>query len=136
MHVVSRFGIRWARNPVNIKNLRNGDPGDPDGVYILCDGSLPVYVGRGRIWARIQHHERGRKGRFWDHFSWFAIDDHKQEGEIEALLLRMLPVSLRVLNRQRANFSKAKRCEEPDTETRPPRVRSDKSPHRRKKPRK
>lgn len=119
MRVVSRYGIRWARNPANIKKLRKGDPGDPHGVYILCDGSLPVYVGRGRIWARIRQHERGRKGRYWDHFSWFAVDDHQQESEIEALLLRMLPVSLRILNKQRANFRKARRCKEPDQETRP-----------------
>ncbi len=136
MRVVSRYGIRWARTPANISNLRGDKIADPHGVYILCDGSLPVYVGRGRIWERIRQHEQGRKGRYWDHFTWFAIDDLQQEGEIEALLLRMLPVSLRILNKQRASFIKAMRYREPDTQTRPPRVKSDKYPGRKRKPRK
>jgi hypothetical protein len=132
MRVVLRYGTRWARNTKNIAALRDKLAGDPHGVYMLCDGSMPVYVGRGRIWRRIQSHIRGRKARYWDHFSWFAIDGDGQAAEIEALLLRMFPVYLRMLNGQRANFKKAKSCKEPDTKTRPPRIKMTKSLIRRK----
>lgn len=114
MIIVSRYGIRWARNKANIAALRAKDVGDPRGVYILCDGSMPVYLGRGRIWGRIRRHNRGTKARYWDHFSWFALGDRMVARDIEALLLRMLPFYLRSLNKQRADFSKAKKCREKD----------------------
>src|SRR5208282_6761588 len=114
MAIIVRYGTRWARNPKNIAALKVSDAGDPRGVYVLSDGSMPVYVGRGRIWKRVRRHTRGRKGRYWDHFSWFAVKGKSQAAEIEALLLRMLPFFLRSLNRQRTNFMKAKKCKEID----------------------
>lgn len=80
------------------------------GVYILCDGSMPVYIGRGRIASRITRHQRSKsRGQFWDHFSWYAIPDGRLEADVEALLLRMLPFYLRSLNKQRARFVDARR---------------------------
>ena len=73
--------------------------------YILFDGSTPVYVGRGNIRRRIRRAcQSKRRGQCWDHFSWYAVPDKHHEQEVEALLLRMLPPHLRMLNRQRGKL--------------------------------
>ena len=106
--LITRYGSLWARNSENIKQLR--EDGKLFGVYVLCDGSMPVYIGRGRLSKRITLHMRSkRRGQFWDHFTWFAVSDRKYERDIEALLLRMLPFYLRSLNRLRNHFTDATR---------------------------
>lgn len=107
--LVSKYGSLWARNDSNIKRLRA--EGRLFGVYVLCDGSMPVYIGRGRLASRINRHRRSRsrKSQYWDHFSWYAVSDRRFEADIEALLLRMLPFYLRSLNKQRTRFAKAVR---------------------------
>lgn len=103
------YGTLWARNRENINRLREIDNGRKlTGVYILCDGSMPVYIGRGRIWKRILRHKRSKIRRhFWDHFSWYALHSRLHENELEALLLRLLPFYLRSLNKQRARLPNA-----------------------------
>ncbi len=49
--LVSSYGSLWARNRENISRLRA--MGKLYGVYVLCDGSMPVYIGRGRLSSRI-----------------------------------------------------------------------------------
>jgi len=72
--LVKKYGTRWARNKANIKRLR--DEGNPLGVYVLCDGSMPVYIGKGKLASRLTRHRRSKiRGQFWDHFSWYAIPD-------------------------------------------------------------
>lgn len=106
--LVSIYGTLWARNKQNIQRLRG--EGKLYGVYVLCDGSMPVYIGRGRLLIRIARHQRSKsRGQFWDHFSWYAIPDRRLEPDIEALLLRMLPFYLRSLNKQRTKFADARR---------------------------
>ena len=106
--LVSQYGTLWARNDTNIKALRAR--GDLFGVYILSDGSMPVYIGRGKLSGRLAKHRLSkRRGQYWDHFSWFAIPDRRKEGDVEALLLTMLPFYLRSLNRQRAKFADGER---------------------------
>ena len=106
--LVSSYGTLWARNKQNIQRLRAA--GKLWGVYILCDGSMPVYIGRGRLISRIRRHQRSKsRGQFWDHFSWYAIPDRRFEADVEALLLRMLPFYLRSLNKQRTKFTDARR---------------------------
>src|SRR5260370_21806770 len=84
------------------------------GIYILYDGSTPVYVGKGNIQWRIRDARRSeRRGQSWDHFSWYKILNRKHRHDIEALLLRMLPPYLRLLNRQRGEFLKARRHPRP-----------------------
>ena len=96
--LVSTHGLVWARNKDNIRRLR--EAGRLYGVYVLCDGSMPVYVGRGKLSARISRHQRSKsRGQFWDHFSWYAIPNRRFEADVEALLLRMLPFYLRSLNK-------------------------------------
>lgn len=104
--LVSKYGSLWARNRENIGKLRR--EGKLFGVYVLCDGSMPVYIGRGKLTRRITGHMRSKsRGQFWDHFSWFALADRKFEADVEALLLRMLPFYLRSLNKLRNNFADA-----------------------------
>ena len=106
--LVGSYGTRWARNKQNIRRLR--ELGKLYGVYLLLDGSMPVYIGRGRLSSRIRRHQRSRsRGQFWDHFSWYAIPDRRLEADVEALLLRMLPFFLRSLNKQRTRFTDARR---------------------------
>ena len=106
--LVSAHGLMWARNKDNIHRLRQA--GKLYGVYVLCDGSMPVYIGRGKLSARISRHQRSKsRGQFWDHFSWYAIPNRRFEADVEALLLRMLPFYLRSLNKQRTHFTDARR---------------------------
>lgn len=106
--LVGSYGSLWARNKENIRRLR--EMGKLYGVYLLCDGSMPVYIGRGRLSSRIRRHQHSKsRGQFWDHFSWYAIPDRRFEADVEALLLRMLPFFLRSLNKQRTKFSDARR---------------------------
>jgi hypothetical protein len=106
--LIATHGPLWARNAANLKELRAIErrSGKLYGVYVLCDGSMPVYIGRGRIRTRLRGHRRSKsRGQFWDHFSWFAVSDRRFEADLEALLLRMLPSYLRILNKQRTKFA-------------------------------
>src|SRR4030042_5797036 len=98
--LVSKYGSLWARNSCNLEMLRK--QGKLSGIYVLCDGSMPVYIGRGGLFNRISSHAASRKrGQFWDHFSWFLLSSTDFNRDTEALLLRMLPFYLRSLNRLR-----------------------------------
>src|SRR5215813_3162507 len=111
--LVSTHGLVWARNKDNIRRLR--EAGRLYGVYVLCDGSMPVYIGRGKLSARISRHRRSKsRGQFWDHFSWYAIPDRRFEADVEALLLRMLPFYLRSLNKQRTRFTDGRSTTQPN----------------------
>lgn len=107
--LIHHRGEMWPRNAANIDAvLGSGEGGQ--GIYILFDGSTPVYVGRGNIRQRIrQACKSKRRGQCWDHFSWYVVPDPQHEQELEALLLRMLPPHLRMLNRQRGKLKGAKK---------------------------
>lgn len=100
MSLIKQYGRMWARNLDNIERI----PGHTDGglgVYVLYDGSTPIYVGMGNIRQRIrQHRQHSRRGKMWDHFSWYVPTDPAHMRDIEALLLSTLPFYLRALNRQ------------------------------------
>src|SRR6266700_2390058 len=100
MQIITNYGTMWARNTDNINLIpRSKDGGQ--GIYILFDGSMPVYVGKGNIKARIRAARRSkRRGQMWDRFSWYAVTDPKMMHDIEVLALRMLPRYLRALTRQ------------------------------------
>ena len=107
MQIVTSYGTMWARNPANIRKVpssRNGGKG----VYILFDGSMPVYVGKGNIKRRLLGAKRSkRRGQLWDRFSWYALKDPKMMHDIEVLVLTMLPRYLRPLTRQDGHFLQA-----------------------------
>ena len=99
MQLVKSYRRMWARNDQNFKKLKG--EGKVQGLYILYDGSMPVYVGRGRILSRLEEHRKSKRvGRFWDYFSWYAIPDAGLQKDTEALLIKTLPYYLRLLNKQ------------------------------------
>jgi hypothetical protein len=109
-YLISHRGEMWARNTANIEAVSGRTKGGK-GIYILFDGSTPVYVGRGNIRHRIQEARKDKtRGQCWDHFSWYGVPNKQNEQELEALLLRMLPPHLRMLNRQRGKLYGAKKC--------------------------
>jgi hypothetical protein len=110
--LVCKFGEMWARNLPNINRIPGTKQGG-QGVYILYDGSMPVYVGRGNIKSRIRGARRSKaRGQFWDHFSWYVLDDRKMIHDTEVLFLRMLPSYLRSLTKQKGKFLDAERVKE------------------------
>lgn len=107
MRVVSRYGTMWPRNAENIQKV----PKRNEGVYILFDGSMPMYVGKGNIKWRIQDACKSkRRHQLWDHFNWYSFKNPRLMHDIEVLMLRLLPPNLRSLTRQGGNFVRAKRA--------------------------
>jgi len=125
MKLISARGEMWPRNAEALNAIPGREEGGK-GIYILYDGSTPVYVGKGNIQGRIKDARRSkRRGQSWDHFSWYAIADSKRRHDIEALLLRMLPPYLRILNRQRGKFLNAKKHPLPNNKNPEPIKRPD-----------
>ena len=117
MRIVTAYGTMWARNTKNIRRIPKGGK-DGQGVYILFDGSMPVYAGKGNIRSRIMKARRSkRRSQLWDRFSWYAISDPKMTHDIEVLILRILPPYLRALTRQDGHFSRAESIQQPDKVT-------------------
>jgi hypothetical protein len=69
---------------------------------------MPMYVGKGQIAKRVKGHARpgSSKTRYWDHFSWFVIDNSRFESQLEIILLRSLPYYVRSLNRQTGSLGR------------------------------
>jgi hypothetical protein len=93
MQIVTQYGTMWARNAENIARIPRTSEGGL-GVYILFDGSMPMYVGKGKIkWRIIGASTSERRGQLWDHFSWYAIKNSAM---------------MHALTRQGGNFKNAK----------------------------
>src|SRR5277367_689253 len=107
MRLVRKFGEMWAKNLENISQIPGSQQGG-QGVYILYDGSMPVYVGKGNIRSRVRGARRSKtRGQFWDHFSWYVIKSPEVIHDTEAVFLRMLPPYLRSLTKQSGQFVRA-----------------------------
>lgn len=121
MGLIKQFGERWARNPENIKDKRMpGKRKGGQGVYVLYDGSTPVYIGKGNIRQRLRDADKsGRRGESWNHFSWYVIKDKKLIHDVEVLLIRMLPLYLRYLTRQRGHFQDVRSTDQKTTNRTP-----------------
>jgi len=105
VRLIRKFGEMWARNPENFEDVPGSKAGG-QGVYVLYDGSTPVYVGKGNIRQRLwEAHESKRRGNSWDYFSWYTLKDKQLSHDVEVLLLRMLPPFLRRLTRQSGHFT-------------------------------
>lgn len=112
MRVVRQYGTMWARNDANIEKIPSSTNGGK-GVYVLFDGSMPMYVGKGNIKSRIKKASISkRRKNFWDHFSWYTIKNPAMTHDIEVLMLRILPPNLRALTLQGGNFTGAERLDE------------------------
>jgi hypothetical protein len=108
MSLVTKYGRMWARNDQNFKKLAEEDKLKE--LYILYDGSMPVYVGHGWISTRLERARKSKtRGRFWDYFSWYAIPDEELQKDAEALIIKTLPYYLRLLNRKNESFDGPKR---------------------------
>lgn len=119
MALVGQYGEMWARNDTNISSIP-GSKQSGQGVYVLYDGSMPVYIGMGNIHRRVFGAKRSkRRGQFWDYFSWYVIPNPRLRHDIEALLLRALPWYLRSLNRQSGKFAEGKKVEQQDARPEP-----------------
>jgi hypothetical protein len=102
--LIHQFGEMWARNPANIEDVPGSSEGG-QGVYILYDGSTPVYVGKGNIRQRLRDANKSkRRGNSWNHFSWYVLKDKALIHDVEVLLIRILPLYLRYLTRQTGHF--------------------------------
>lgn len=109
MTLVAKYGERWARHPDNIAKLKS-KCGDPEGVYVLYDGSMPLYIGKGNIRRRLRGHRTSKsKGRYWDYFSWYEIKDEDLRHQLESVLLRLLPFYLRSLNKNRGKLRQSQK---------------------------
>src|SRR6266478_1506895 len=106
MKLVTRYGSMWPKNRHSFDELeKQGKGEDLEGVYVLYDGTMPVYVGKGGILSRlVRHRDSKTRSKFWDYFSWFEVPNSDLLHDAEALLLKTLPYYLRLLNRQQANF--------------------------------
>ena len=112
MKIVTKYGTMWARNTENIRSIPSVREGGV-GVYILFDGSMPLYVGKRNIQYRITDARRSkRRVQLWDRFSWYAVADSEMMHDLEVLVLRILPRYLRALTRQEGHFLGAKRVKE------------------------
>ncbi len=120
--LIRNYGRLWARNTDNFNRLSKRS-----GVYVLCDGSMPVYIGQTKdLCIRMfDHHHSKTKLKFWDHFSWFTVEKPEFLDDIEALMVGMLPCYLRILNSQCPNFVNPKarlmRRDETEEKVTPPR---------------
>ena len=110
MSLVKKHGELWPRNQASLRALKE-QAGNPLGIYVLRDGSMPMYIGMGKIASRVRRHYNSRtRGDYWDYFSWYAIPSKKHRKEIESLLLRLLPFYLRSFNKQRGHLPGSQRC--------------------------
>jgi hypothetical protein len=114
--IVGLHGTMWARNAKNIAAIPRSGERYGKGVYVLFDGSMPVYVGKGNIRSRIRRHQNKVWGQLWDRFSWYGLHEKKYMHDVEALMLRVLPRFLRSMNRQSGNFVNSDRKRELDTQ--------------------
>jgi hypothetical protein len=109
-------GEMWARNAKNIKEVPARTEGG-QGVYILYDGSTPVYVGKGNIQSRLRkaNNKSKRRGNAWDYFSWYILKDPGPIHDVEVLLLRILPPYLRYMTRQGGKFRGVRSADQKDS---------------------
>jgi len=116
MELIKQFGERWARNAENIRDKRMpGRSKGGQGVYVLYDGSTPVYIGKGNIRQRLREADKDKRRRnSWDRFSWYVIKDKSLIHDVEVLLIRILPLYLRYLTRQRGHFKGASSTKTPN----------------------
>jgi len=110
MGIVGLYGLRWPRNKENLADLKKV-MGKRTGLYVLANGSMPLYIGKGIVSRRVRahNHSGGSKSKYWNYFSWFEILKPATNGEIENLLLQVLPFYVRSLNKQTGSLGRDNR---------------------------
>jgi len=113
--IVGRYGKWWTRVPANLKQLGRKDLKNVTGIYALYNGTMPVYIGKGKFSTQIRSHDSNRKkSPFWEHFSWYEINGKGRDKEIESLFLKILPFYVRSLNRMGGKFPSGTRIDPAD----------------------
>jgi hypothetical protein len=108
--LIGRYGRLWTKVPANLRKLKSNELKDVTGIYVLYNGTMPVYVGQGKIARQVRVHNRHhRKSPLWEHFSWYEINGEGNEKEIETLFLKVLPHYLRALNKMGGKFKSARK---------------------------
>lgn len=97
MGLINAFGMFWNRDRVYWKPTmarllgvqQSGSAvvnfNEQAGVYVLYDGSRPIYVGRvtePRLGQRLFEHTRDRLTGRWNRFSWFGVRGVRDNGEL------------------------------------------------------
>lgn len=97
MGLINAFGMFWSRDRVHWKSTmprllgvqQSGSVAvnftGQAGVYVLCDGSRAIYVGRvtePRLGQRLFEHTRDRLTGRWDRFSWFGVRSVRNDGDL------------------------------------------------------
>ena len=100
MGLINAFGMFWDRNRVQWKSSMprllgvqqsGSEPvnfTEQAGVYVLYDGSRPIYVGKAierRMGLRLFDHTRDRLTGRWDRFSWFGVRGVRDDGNLTPL---------------------------------------------------
>jgi hypothetical protein len=98
--VVGLYGLHWPRNRANLRKLK-ALLDMRTGLYVLANGSMPLYIGKGIVASRIKHHAQPdrTKSDYWNYFSWFEVLKPADEGELECLLLLTLPFYFALMKR-------------------------------------
>ena len=110
--LVGKYGKLWTRVPANLKKLKSKELKKITGIYVLYNGTMPVYIGKGKISKQVSTHNRNpRNSPFWEHFSWYEISGKGRDKEIESLFLRVLPHYLHGLNRMGGKFVSGKKID-------------------------
>jgi hypothetical protein len=115
MSLIGLYGLSWPRNETNLEELKRIVKGKK-GIYVLANGAMPLYVGKGDIVSRVVSHgaERAWKSKYWNYFSWFVVPKAERGNELENLLLSVLPFFVRSLNRQTGSLGRKNRRKPPD----------------------
>lgn len=100
MGLINAFGMFWSRDRVywktNMPHLLGVQQAGSApvnftkqaGVYVLYDGSRPIYIGKvteERMGLRLFDHTRDRLTGRWDRFSWFGVRGVRDNGELTPL---------------------------------------------------
>jgi len=94
--LITSFGMYWRRDQVRWSNrprilgaqqlgAKIVDFTEQVGLYVLYDGSRPIYVGqvsRPRLGARLFEHTRDRLNGRWQRFSWFGLRPVMRSGNL------------------------------------------------------
>lgn len=94
--LITSFGMYWRRDQVKWSNrprilgaqqlgAKIVDFAEQIGLYVLYDGSRPIYVGqvsRPRLGVRLFEHTRDRLNGRWQRFSWFGLRPVMRSGNL------------------------------------------------------
>lgn len=96
------YGRMWPRELFSCKDgtrllvrTKMFDDLNKPGVYVLYRDGIPYYVGKAdKLFTRIWSHANqpgGRYYNFWNHFSFFVVEDSTWRSRLEGILIAAMP---------------------------------------------